>query len=142
MKNQKCQIGQSLIEFIYILPIFVIITVGFLDLGRALFYYSALSNAVREATRYSIVHRDLDDAEIKAKVIEFAFALQDTPNPLDPDNIDITYPTEENNINITISVEATYLFSPVTPGIQLLLGNLEGIPLIAQSTMRIAGASR
>jgi len=44
MKNKKGLIGQSLIEFAFIFPIAIFLIAGFLDLGRAVFYYSSSAN--------------------------------------------------------------------------------------------------
>lgn len=54
MKQKKLD-GQSLIEFALLLPIAIFLVVGFFDLGRAIFYYSSLTNVVREGARYGIV---------------------------------------------------------------------------------------
>lgn len=137
MKKHNIRHGQSLIEFALILPIILVLIIGFVDLGRAVFYYSSLSNAVRESTRYAITQRNPDEEDIKDKVLEYAFALHNTPNPLAKGDIIITYPTVENNKNITISIQATFTFVPITP---LIAPN--GIDLVAQSTMRISGAAR
>ena len=137
MKKHIFRNGQTLIEFALLIPVLLFLIIGFVDLGRAVFYYSSLSNAVRESTRYAITQRNPDEEAIKDKVLEFAFALQNTPNPLTRDDILISYPTVENSINITISIEATYTFTPLTP---LIAPN--GIDLVAQSTMRISGAAR
>jgi hypothetical protein len=137
MKKKRIHQGQTLIEFALLLPVFLVLIIGFLDLGRAVFYYSALSNAVRESTRYAISQRNLSEDDIKDKVIEYAFALQNTPNPLESDDITISYPLIEHGINMTISIKATYTFLPVTPFIAP-----SGIDLVVQSTMRISGAAR
>ena len=144
MKKLKHFSGQSLIEFVLIFPIAFFLITGFLDLGRAVFYYSSLTNAVREGTRYAIVNKTaITDAQnnptdniIQDKVLEYAFGLANVPNPLLKENIVVIIS------NPTISIEATYTFQPVTPGISLIFGNSTGIDLVAQSTMRIAGASR
>lgn len=136
-KHRKFHLGQTLVEFVFILPLFLFLIIGFLDLGRAIFYYSALSNAVRESTRYAITQRNLSEDDIKDRVLEYAFTLQNTPNPLEREDIIISYPLVEDGINMTISVKATYTFLPVTPFIAP-----NGIDLVAQSTMRIAGAAR
>ncbi len=47
--------GQTLVEFALILPIFLLVLMGILDLGRAVYYSSTLSNAAREAARQGIV---------------------------------------------------------------------------------------
>jgi len=46
--------GQALAEMAVMVPFLVIAMMGFLDLGRALYYQIALTNAVREAARYGV----------------------------------------------------------------------------------------
>ena len=41
------QKGQSLVESALIIPLVFLLIFTFLDLGRAIYYYSALGNAVR-----------------------------------------------------------------------------------------------
>jgi Flp pilus assembly protein TadG len=48
--------GQSLVEFALILPVLLILLVGIFDVGRAVVLSGTLNSAVREATRYAIVH--------------------------------------------------------------------------------------
>lgn len=148
MKPRMHDIGQSLIEFVVIFPLAIFLIIGFLDLGRAVFYYASLSNAVREASRFAIVNREVlvdvcdnpGDNALQDKVLEFAFGLTTPPNALRKQDITIACPL--NNPNHTITVEARYTYVPITPGIAQILGNPAGIELTAQSTMRVSGASR
>ena len=48
--------GQSLVEFALILPVLLLLIVGVFDLARIVFDSTTLSAAVREGTRYAIVH--------------------------------------------------------------------------------------
>jgi hypothetical protein len=48
--------GQSLVEFVLVFPIFFLILVGMVDVGRAIWANNAIANAAREAARYAIVH--------------------------------------------------------------------------------------
>ena len=48
--------GQSLVEFALILPVLLLLIVGVFDLARIVFDSTTLSSAVREGTRYAIVH--------------------------------------------------------------------------------------
>jgi Flp pilus assembly protein TadG len=48
--------GQSLVEFALVLPIFLAILIGMVDIGRAVWANNAVANAAREATRYAVVH--------------------------------------------------------------------------------------
>jgi hypothetical protein len=49
-------VGQSLVEFALVLPIFLAILIGMVDVGRAIWANNAVANAAREAARYAIVH--------------------------------------------------------------------------------------
>jgi Flp pilus assembly protein TadG len=48
--------GQTMVEFALVLPILVLLLVGFFDLGRVVLANDGLAAAAREATRYAIVH--------------------------------------------------------------------------------------
>ncbi len=48
--------GQALIEFALVLPVFLLITLGVIDLARAVWQENTLAYAAREGTRYAIVH--------------------------------------------------------------------------------------
>ena len=137
MKHKINIKGQSLVEFALILPVALLLLIGFFDLGRAVFYYSSLTNAVREWARHAIVDRELDEAMIRNELAGFAFGI-------DPEDItiNITYLPEAELEKTNISIEAIYLFQPITPMIASLLGNPAGIELVTQSNMRISGAFR
>ena len=45
-----------MVEFALVLPILLLLAVGIMDFGRALFVYSEVSNAAREAVRYAAVN--------------------------------------------------------------------------------------
>jgi TadE-like protein len=47
--------GQSLVEFALVLPIFLVILFGLIDLGRAVYLNSTLSQAAREGARLASV---------------------------------------------------------------------------------------
>ena len=48
--------GQSLVEFALVLPLFLLILIGMIDVGRAIWANNSVANAAREAARYAIVH--------------------------------------------------------------------------------------
>jgi TadE-like protein len=48
--------GQSLVEFALVLPLFLTILIGMVDVGRAIWANNVIANAAREAARYAIVH--------------------------------------------------------------------------------------
>jgi len=153
MKKRNLFKGQTLVEFALIFPIALFLLIGFFDLGRAVFYYSSLTNAVREATRTMIVNGTHgNEAAIRQAIIDelddFSFAIS-----INPDDIEFSYFTDMDDLRTTqgnpsyvdgattIAIKATYYYQPVTPFIGQLL-NSGSIPLVTESTMRIAGRYR
>jgi Flp pilus assembly protein TadG len=52
--------GQSLVEFALVLPIFLLMLFGVIDLGRVIWTIDNISNAAREGARYASVHGSSD----------------------------------------------------------------------------------
>jgi Flp pilus assembly protein TadG len=148
MKNKRNSIAQSLVEFGLMLPIILLLVTGFLDIGRAFFYYSSLTNASREGTRSGLV-MNLDgydtnntiktavDTAIKNKVLEYAFGMTTLGVG------DITVSITKNTTTLLfekVSVTAAYCYVPVTPGIMSIVNTTckgsQGIQLLAKSVMR------
>lgn len=48
--------GQGLVEFAFVLPLFLLIIIAIVDIGRVVWANDVLANAAREAARYAIVH--------------------------------------------------------------------------------------
>jgi hypothetical protein len=48
--------GQALVEFALVAPVLLLTLLGLIELGRFVVGYEAANNAVREGTRYAIVH--------------------------------------------------------------------------------------
>ena len=161
MKVDQRQKGQSLVEFALILPIFLLLVVGFFDIGRAVFYYSSVTNAVREATRFAVVNREamlaelqdqaeeeangtcdgtIEDNPLKQKVLEYAFGLnEDLFDPCSDIQIDIKRTGEDNKFLNSVSIQYTVHYEPITPILSQIVGS---IPLVAQSTMYVTPGSR
>ena len=124
--------GQSIIEFALLFPLVFLLITGLFDLGRAVFYLSTINTAAREGTRWAIVQgkKTITTTLIQDHVREYYFsdanlAANSTITPV------FDYAATDPTVTITI----TYMYFPVTPGINLLLGSGKGIPLKAESTM-------
>jgi hypothetical protein len=86
--------GQALAEFSLALPILMLVVVGLLEAGRAVFMYSSVVSASREAARYATAFGvDENDilhvqncAEIRNTARQVGFLL-----PLADEDIEITY---------------------------------------------------
>jgi len=55
-RDERRQAGQSLLEFALVIPIFLAMLLGMVDLGRAIWANNAVANAAREAARFAAVH--------------------------------------------------------------------------------------
>lgn len=148
MKQKKYLEGQTLIEFALIFPLLMFLLIGFFDLGRAVFYYSSLSNAVREATRVGTVKEyggyvnDADfESQITDKVIEYGFGL----SSLASEDINVEVDEIEGGSDYFIEyIEVTgrFCYEPITPGIISIINSTcwngsKGIELEAVSVMRL-----
>ena len=48
--------GQALVEFALVAPVFILALLAVIEFGRFILAYETANNAVREGTRYAIVH--------------------------------------------------------------------------------------
>ena len=152
--------GQSLVEFALIIPIVLLLVAGFLDLGRAVFYYSSISNMVREGARYAIIDQNSATGpylENIKKINDKSFGIPGvtlTPTVLSCYPGPCIFTGQDLVVKITrikpigktfyenVKVEAILTFKPLTPGIKQIFGSLTGIDLKAQSIMRLSAAAR
>src|SRR5918911_2375225 len=149
MKQRKR--AQSMVEFAVLAPVFFMLLLGTIDLGRAVYIYNAISDAAREGARAAV---PFDSplptnanvlAAIQAK-LGGGFTLQVDPciangttcpspaSSLQPNQGYIWY---SSNIGQPgrqpVTIKITYMFQPWIPVVRDAAGN--GVPLTAQSTM-------
>lgn len=139
MKNERVKIGQSLIEFALILPLFFFMVTVFLDLGRATFSYTTLNNAVREGNRFAIVQAQADyasmtalNAAVEAKTRSFLYTKDMNTNST------ITITRLDVNTDPKIKINIVYKFKPVTPGLSQIMGKGNTLSITVESVMRTA----
>lgn len=110
--------GQSLVEFALLLPVFVLFVVVIFDLGRAIYYYSAIYNAAREGARYGAVQPN-DATGMRTRAVNYAIGLgltlTDVTAGAGPVQVIDGFP------NPTVRVQVVYTFRPVTPLVGRLL---------------------
>lgn len=102
-----------MVEFALIVPIFVLMTLGIFDAGRAIFAFNAVSNATREALREAIVHQDDTAIDAEANAILGGLASAST---ITHDKTDCTPVTGGCMYGIQIS----YDYEPITPLISVI----------------------
>jgi len=95
-----------------LLPTLLLLSVVILDLGRGIYYYSAIYNAAREGARYGIVHQQpynndpIDTIGIKTAVQRLTVGL---------DQSKLTITVQNPIVNGTIRVTVAYQFDLATP---------------------------
>lgn len=124
---RRVQKGQELAEYALAFPIFLLLVMSIVDLGRATYYYSALHNSAREGARYAIIYPD-DFPGTESVVLSMAVGM-------DPSILTVTrdFPTDES-----VRVTVTYQFTAITPVVGALLGSNE-LTIGSRSTMNIEG---
>ena len=130
--------GQALAEFAIVFPLLMLLFLAVIEFGRFVLTYEALSNAVREGTRWAIVHgansdcpsgpmpgggtspsscSDPSGAAVKNHVLQYAFTLRLTADQVtvrwgDPNN---HFLPNDNSRGNSVTVTADYTFSPIVP---------------------------
>jgi len=139
------QQGQALVETALVLPLLLLLIVGLFDVGRAIWLSNTLATAVREGSRYGIVHGALSgsptgpgspsytppdtDTVITAQVRNYATGV--------PDSLTVrsTWPDGSANRGSRIVVSASFPFTPILS--QVFLGSGLAITLQSSSTLVI-----
>jgi Flp pilus assembly protein TadG len=133
--------GTALVELALVLPIFVAITLGIVEFGRAMMVGQLVTNAAREGARRAIIDgatngdvetsiKDFLAQAVGAQANEVAVTITITPSAGNP-NPGNSLPASHTKDLVTVKVEVP--FSDVSFGKGKYL---EGKMLIAQSAMR------
>lgn len=105
--------GVVAVEFALVVPVFLLMVYGFMEMGRMLFIQNSLGHAVYEAQRYAIVHgasssSPADAAAIHGVILERAAMLDG--NLL---TTEVTF-TPDNAPGSQVTIVATYQFDFMT----------------------------
>jgi Flp pilus assembly protein TadG len=73
--------GQALVETALILPLFLILVLGILDMSRAVWATTSLNSAAREAARFAIVHGNLAACPVGTSAGNVPALSASCPNP-------------------------------------------------------------
>jgi hypothetical protein len=126
--------GQALVEFALIFPVFMLILFGLFDVGRAVFAYTAITNAAREGARLAIVNQDepsigtqIDEQVTTTATAHCIFFIEPTSsfNTCDkgtdtPADACAAPPT----VGCIAHVEVWTDYTPITPLISNIIGTL------------------
>lgn len=127
--------GQAMVEFALVIPIFLLMIFGILDLGRAVYAYSTLNNAAREGARVALVDQTLSHIQTIASghAVGLGIAATDVTvdwrDPDDPDTPNSCLPWLDNldgglPVGCTAIVRVDYLYTAATPIIGRIVGDI------------------
>lgn len=135
-KNHQTGKGQTLVEFALIIPLFILMVMFIFDIGRGVYYYSVMYNAVREGARFATVKDPDPDgslgikSQINNKVLDMALGID-----LDSTDVTISWTGVDVTPNF-VTVSASYDYYPITPIVSAFLpGNK--LDLDVQTSMRL-----
>jgi Flp pilus assembly protein TadG len=143
--------GQSMVEFAVLAPVFFMLLLGTIDLGRAVYIYNSISDAAREGARAAIPFDTPlpTNAQVVGAVqskLGGGFTL--TTDPCSGQPVAANCPTAPTTPNTgfiwyssgigtpgrgNVTVKISFLFQPWIPVIRDASGN--GVLISAQSTM-------
>lgn len=99
----KTDKGQDMMEFAITLPILALLVFGIFDLGRVVYFYSAMQNSAREGARIGVVNPYQDNLVI-SRTKERTLGI--APSEL---NVAVNYTCD------FVKVDIGYTFDPFTP---------------------------
>jgi Flp pilus assembly protein TadG len=97
--------GQALVEFAFVVPIFLVLVLGVVDFGWALRSWITVTNSAREAARYGAVGATCDD--IKQRAVDTSADLLTTS--------DVSVVNCQGNPGTDVGVTVDYDYSFITP---------------------------
>jgi Flp pilus assembly protein TadG len=115
------------VEFALVIPLLLLVLVGIVDFGRAIFAYNGLSNAARSAVREAIVNQT--PSAIQDVVTKETIGLITTSDVTYTDGSDPCTPVK---LGCIARVEVQHDFQPATPILNAIVG-----PIILSSTAKM-----
>jgi Flp pilus assembly protein TadG len=135
MKLRKDR-GATIIEFALVLPIFLLLIFGMIELSVALYDKAMITNASREGARAGIVYKDprVTDGEIGNVVNTYLATRLITFGGSNTATTTVTRNGSTFGSELRVQVNYNYSFL-VLPG--FITGSPDGINMVATTTMRL-----
>lgn len=143
-------VGQALVEFALVAPVFFILLFAIIEGGRFMIFYEVLNNATREGARYAIVNGantlgcstgpaapnsvpcDTAGDNVTARVRSSAFGVLGTGVDVFPEWLKPDGTPGDNGRGMTVTVRAEYAYHSLVP-----LVPLPAFVITAESTLVI-----
>jgi len=112
--------SQSVVEFVLVLPIFLVLVMGIIDFGMGFGAYVQLRNAAREGARYAVVGNPAGSypadctGNVTDSVIGHVCIAVNDLNLDDMQSVSVQYPNGQASGN-SVVVRAQYSYQLITP---------------------------
>lgn len=143
--------GQSMVEFAVLAPVFFLLLLGALDMGRAVYIYNTISDGAREGVRAAIPYDyplPTNAAVVAAVQSKLGGGFSLTTDPCSGQAVTAVCPATPTQPNTgfiwysagvgtsgrhPVTVKVSFLFQPWVPVVRDAAGN--GVVMSAESTM-------
>jgi len=115
-KNGQRERGQGMVEFVLVLPIFLLLVFAIVDFGMGFHAWLTVTNSAREGASLGAVRGT------QAQIVQ---RVQDTSDSLDPSNMTITVTNAQGTPGESIVVDVDYDYTLITP-LDSVLGMVSG----------------
>jgi Flp pilus assembly protein TadG len=129
-KILKSEKGQHLVEFALILPLLLLMLLGIIEFGGAVFSYNTIANAAREVARYGVIHPN--QSEINTYIND---NLGRWTQGIHEDEMNVISTVRQTNILGTVNVTVTYQYKLISGPLIQAIGGEPILELRTTSTM-------
>ncbi|MGE0058931.1 MAG: TadE/TadG family type IV pilus assembly protein [Dehalococcoidia bacterium] len=139
--RSRHELGQSLVEFAFVLPIFLLIIMAIVDFGWAFRGYIVTTNAAREGARWAVIGAEADgDEGVIARTVDRSSGVLTTSQVktfCDDVESDLKRCASGSSVRVEISYEYHYI-TPLGGILNFVTGGVMPDPLRIKSstTMR------
>jgi len=126
VRNER---GAALVEMALVLPIVILLFLGMIDFGRAIFLYNNLTNAARDGARLGSTQTPTINTTTITSTVETRIATY-SGAAVSTGHVTVTPPTSLNSYAVTVQISG-YPFSPITP-----------LPMVNGMTLSVSASFR
>lgn len=131
-RRRKRFSAQGMVEFALVGPMFFLVLIGTIEMGRLMWTNHELSNGTREGARWASVRgersgEDIDNGDVKTVILDRTSALDSSLAVV------LDYPDDDREPGSKVRVSTTYDYVPMVGGF-LGIGTIE---LTRQSELTI-----
>ena len=126
--NRNGEKGQSLAEFVMVLPIFLILVFSIIDFGMGFHAWLTVTNSAREGARLGSVRAPASggcDNDPSTQATNVDCRVRETADSLDQANLAVTITNAQGSPGSSIVVDVDYDYDLITP-LDNLLGLISG----------------